>query len=154
MCIRDSLISCGLGVNLSKLLEPIGSRRVAGTQELRDIDFEMRKMALFDRLAEEVREKFILRLFKARRGTTRLSEVPEIHFLTRSPALERETSRAIATLARRGQITRDPELEIFIRNRYGLPTQFVQRELDMWMEDEKKVPQVPKEVDLQQVSSS
>ena len=143
------LVACGLGVNLSKLLEPIGSRRVAGTQELRDIDFEMRKMALFDRLAEEVREKFILRLFKARKGITRLSEVPEIHFLTRSPALERETSRAIATLARRGQITRDPELEKFIRNRYGLPTQFVQRELDMWMEDEKRIPQPQKEVDVQ-----
>jgi hypothetical protein len=119
----------------------MGARRVTGTQELRDIDFEMRKMALFDRLAEQVREKFILRLFKAREGIQRLSEVPEIHFLTRSPALDRETSRAIATLARWGQITRDPELEMFLRNRYGLPITYLKREKEQWEQDKSKVPQ-------------
>jgi len=43
-------------------------------------------------------------------------------------------------------LRRDPELEIRVRREFGLPTKFVEKELDEWIEKDK-VPEETREIE-------
>jgi hypothetical protein len=122
--------AAGMGASLAKYLTiEAPSRRAL---ELVNIDYENRIAALQDKLAEQMREKLFYRVLKARGRVSRLKEVPRVVFRSNMPAAQREHSSSISRLARRGLITWDPELEIVLREQYGLPTTFLKKELKKW----------------------
>ena len=51
---------------------------------------------------------------------------------TSEPSTKTLKSRILSTLARRGLLRWDPELELQIRKQEGLPTSFVEQQLDEW----------------------
>jgi len=142
--------SAGVGVPLDRLLMPRRGRTYRGEEALKGIVFENRIRGLQEDLADQIREYFFYRLLLAR-GLIKPNEykkVPRIVFRSYQPILQRERSRTTATYARRGLMRWDPELEKKIRDELGLPSTFVQRQLEEWMRDDKKVPEESREVDV------
>jgi len=135
-----SIQSLGMGIPPSRHFLP-GSRVAARATESSDLDFERRIVALQDRLAEQVREKLLYRLFKARRKIKSYKEVPRIVLRSKSHATLETTINLVSRLGRRDMIRRDPELELKIRRELGLPSRFVERELEKWNNDESKIPE-------------
>jgi len=131
------------GVPLRLVAE--GLKEFAGEFEWRQIKFEMRVKTLQERLAWQVREKILRPLWETWGMKTK---VPKIVFHTKTPATKLSRSRQIATLARRGLIRRDPELEKRLRQEYDLPYKFVVRELKQWEEQPERVPEESKETDV------
>jgi len=132
--------SIGMGIPISRHILP-SSRLAIRATESADIDFERRISSLQDRLARAVREKLLFRLFYARRRVTKLSEVPNIVFRTKSHTVLRETINMLSRLGRRDLVRRDPELEKKVREELGLPTSFIDRELELWKADKSRVPE-------------
>ena len=132
--------SLGMGFPLSKHMN-ISGRLAARVNTSADIDFEQRIASLQERFGSEMREKLFFRYLKARGLVNSLSEVPKLIFRTKSPNILRETINMLTRLGRRDIIRRDPELEKKIREELGLPTTYVQRELDQWTKDETKTPE-------------
>jgi len=132
--------SLGMGFPLSKHMN-ISGRLAARVNTSADIDFEQRIASLQERFGSEMREKLFFRYLKARGLVNSLSEVPKLIFRTKSPNILRETINMLTRLGRRDIIRRDPELEKKIREELGLPTTYVQRELDQWTKDETRTPE-------------
>jgi len=135
-----SIQSLGMGIPPSRHFLP-GTRVAARVTESSDLDFERRIVALQDRLAEQIREKLLYRLFKARKKVKSYKEVPRIVFRSKSHATLETTINLVSRLGRRDLIRRDPELELKIRRELGLPATFVERELEKWNNDESKIPE-------------
>jgi hypothetical protein len=136
----------GLGIPLEAL--------VSGTKTYRQdfinkmADMESRIESYQARLAEQIQEYIIvplLHLWK-RKGPVK------IQFASSSTHTQMNRSRVIATLARRGLISRDPELELHLRKELKLPTSIVEVTLDNWIKNKKESPQdiVDKEIDVGQ----
>jgi len=132
--------SLGMGIPPSRHFLP-GIRVPARASESSDLDFERRIAALQDRLAEQIREKLLYRLFKARGLVKSYKEVPKVVFRSKSHATLETTINLLSRLGRRDLIRRDPELELKIRRELGLPTKFVMRELERWNADTEKIPE-------------
>ena len=69
-------------------------------------------------------------------------------FRTQSPSIKLSRSRRIATLARRGLIRYDPELELHLRREEGLPVKFVQLSLKQWQEEKKSPEEIKSDVEI------
>ncbi|MEM2260839.1 MAG: hypothetical protein QXK24_00160 [Ignisphaera sp.] len=83
--------------------------------------------------------RYLLKLWKRPEGDLRLV------FSAVTTATRLQNSRIRATLARRGLIKWDPELELKLRREEGLPTTFVQAALDKWFKEKKTVESEPEE---------
>jgi len=138
-----SVQSLGMGFPVTRHFIPL-SRVTARASESMEVDFEQRIMAMQDRLAEQVREKLLFRLLKARGMVKTLKEVPKIVFRTRVPHILENKINLISRLGRRDLIRRDPELEKQLRQELGLPTKYLDRELKKWEADSNLVPSSPK----------
>jgi len=134
-------VASGMRVPLCLLM--LAGRMPRGERELMHISFEMRLKPLQRRLALQVREKIFKKLWEVWKLKT---EIPKLIFKERTPMIQLTRTRAIATLARRDLLRRDPELEIRVRREFGLPTKFVEKELDEWME-KGKIPEETKEIE-------
>ena len=134
----------GVGMKVPTCLL-MSTQRVTGTdRDMLAVKFELSLKPLQERLAYQIREKIFTKLWDVWGYS---SEIPRIVFKERAPFMQLSRSRRIATLARRGLIRRDPELEMRLRQEEGLPTKFVQRELDYWLRHEEKVPEKTREID-------
>lgn len=148
MSDRSSLLLYFAGVQSLAMGIPLTRHLLPGTRvALRsadslptDLDYEHRILCLQSRLADQIRRTFIFRYLSARGLINSLSEVPSISFTSSTPFLLREIINLLARLGRRGLIRRDPELEEYIRRELGLPTTFLEREVDMWNDDSSKIP--------------
>jgi len=136
-----------MGIPLSLVMEPYG-RGYRTDIPAKAIDFQLTINSLQERLALQLRNNILRRVLKARRRNPQL--LKRVVFQTAMPLVRRERSREIATLARRGLITRDPEIEKRLREELGLPTSFVDREFEIWKEEKKKVPEAKKEIDVKE----
>jgi len=138
-----SVQSVGMGIPLTRHLMPTMGRLAAKVSTSTDIDFERRIMAMQDRLAEQIREKLLFRMLKAQGKVKDQSEVPLMFFRSRAPNILRETINMLSRLGRRDLVRRDPQLEKKIREELGLPTDFVDKELEIWNR-EGRIPESPK----------
>lgn len=71
---------------------------------------------------------------------------------TSEPSTKTLRSRVLSTLARRGLIRWDPELELKIRKEEGLPTSFIEQQLEEWKTKKIKTEEdiKEKEIDVDQ----
>lgn len=127
--------SAGMRVPLSLLM--LGNRLTNVEKEQASAKFELSLRPLQERLAYQIREHILSKLWEV--WDTK-GPIPDIKFIQRTPNALLNRSRVISTLARRGIISGDPELEKSLREELELPTTFIQRELDMWTKDETKMP--------------
>jgi len=136
--------SMGMGIPMTRHLLPGSRVTMRGTDNLSlDLDYEERILNIQDRLAEQVREKFLYRMLKARGLVSEYSEVPKVYFGSSTPLLTREQINLISRAGRMGMLRRDPEVELFLRKKIGLPTTYIERELEQWKRDETKIPTSP-----------
>jgi len=136
-------MAAGMRVPLCLLM--LAGRTARGERDVMAIKFELNMKPLQERLAFQIREQIFRKLWEV---WGLKSEIPRIVFAERAPFLKLSKSRRIATLARRGLIRWDPELEKRLRQEEGLPYQFVQKQLDEWI-NEDKTPVESREVDVE-----
>jgi len=84
---------------------------------------------------------FLLHLWKT-------DKKAKLVFRTQSPSIKLSRSRRIATLARRGLIRYDPQLELHLRREEGLPVKFVQLSLKQWQEEKKSPEEIKSDVEI------
>jgi len=136
---RDELIlyfasiqSIAMGIPITRHLHTTSGRLAAKVSADMNLDFEQRIASLQDRLAEQVREKLLFRMLKARRLVSKYNEVPKMIFRSKAPHLLEKLVNMLSRLGRRDLVRRDPELEKRVREELGLPTSFVDKELEDW----------------------
>lgn len=107
-------------------------------------DMESRIESYQERLVELIEEYIINPLLKLwnRKGPV------NIQFVSTSPSAQMSRSRVIATLARRGMISRDPELELHLRKELKLPHKIVDLTLKKWLDEGKTQESPDKEIDV------
>jgi len=141
-----------MGIPLPLLLDPKG-RGYRGDIEDKGIRFELREKALQARLAEQIREKLLLRLMKAR--GMNVNKLPQMVFRSWMPQTRLSTARNRSTYARRGLLRWDPEVELQIREEEGLPIKFAQARLDEWVKQKKKgklpSPEIKPDVNVKKI---
>jgi len=145
---------CAMGIPLPLILDPRG-RGYRGDIEDKGVRFELRERALQARLGEQLLDKLIKRLMKARRMD--LSKLPKISFNSWMPQSKLVTARNRGIYARRGLIKWDPELELRLRKEENLPTKFVQSQLDAWVKRNKNkwtpLPEIKPAVDKKEIEN-
>ena len=134
----------GMGVPLEALLSGTKTYRQDFINKMADM--EARIESYQARLAEQIQEYIIVPLLTLwkRKGLVK------VQFSSSSTHTQMNRSRVIATLARRGLISRDPELELHLRKELKLPTSIVEVTLDSWIKNKKESPQdvTDKEIDV------
>jgi uncharacterized coiled-coil protein SlyX len=148
---RDTLLyyfadafATGMGKPLSLLMEPKQGRDVATEQK--HIEWENKIIALQDRLAEQVRDKIFYRYMKIK--NIPYEKLDRVIFKTNMSTIKMAKARRIATLARRGLIRYDPELEKRLRELEDLPVSLLEETIEEWKKT-GKLPRDEGEVDIQ-----
>jgi hypothetical protein len=108
------LICASIGVPRGILLGEAGAREALQAQ-IRDYEREI--VSYQESLARQIKEQLLEQFRKVRN----LSAVPDIVFRQTSYESQLQKSRAIAVLARQNVITRDDQLENYLRGLLGLP---------------------------------
>jgi len=134
----------GLGKPLVLLMEPT-SRSESGVVENKSIDFENKIKVLQRRLSKQIKKKLFYRYMKAR-GMS-LDSLKNVIFKSKMPSVKLAQARRIGTLARRGLIRYDPELEKRLREMEDLPTTFLDQMIEDW-ERTGKIPETKPEKDI------
>jgi len=137
------LQAAAMGRPLILLLHSTTRRGYGGEAEHKAIDWELRIASLQQDLASQIEEKLLARYAKCKN----IKEVPKFRFRTKTPVILRDRARAIATLARRNMIRYDPLIAKQFLEEFGLPTEFIEKEIEKWKE-ENRTPEATKEVDI------
>jgi len=133
--------SGALGIPLDILMTSVKSYRQDVPSKLLDLNERIRGYQEY--LAYQI-EKQILK--KAKEYWGMKDRELRIAFRPTSSTMRLHRTRSLATLARRGLIKWDPELELYLRKEEGLPGKFVQLQLNKWLR-ENKFPQEEGEVE-------
>jgi len=123
-----------LGIPLPLLLEP--KRSYKGDIEFKAIEFEHIVTHLQEKLAEQIEDKILSRVLKAR--GINVTKTPKVVFRSYMPTMKLSKARRIGKLFRDGVMTWDPELEKRIRKEEGLPTKYLEEHLEKIKRQRKK----------------
>ena len=133
--------AAGLNIPLEALLSGTKTYRQDFLNKMTDM--ETRIESFQDRLVEQIEEYIIKPLLKIwnRKGPV------SVQFVSVSPSVQTTRSRVISTLARRGMLKSDPELEVYLRKELKLPHKLVDANLEKWLKEGPQ-EQEEKEVDI------
>jgi hypothetical protein len=135
--------SLGMGIPVTRHLLPGSKIAMTSNNVKQDTDYEQRVISIQERLAEQVREKLLFRMLKARGLIKEYKDTPVINFRITTSSILKESIDMLSRLGRRDMVRRDPLLEKYIRDELNLPTEFLEREIKQWRADPTMIPEVP-----------
>lgn len=139
-------VCAGLGVPLQLLMT--GASTYSRERELLMVKFEQIIKALQLKLSYQIKTQIFSKFWVAKGFN---GEIPDIIFEENTTYSKLTKSRTVATYARRGLITRDPEVEMSLRGELGIPvSKYLRKEKEIWDKDENRIPEkATEEIDKQ-----
>lgn len=148
---RDTLLyyfadafATGMGRPLCLLMELKGRDAAI---ENKQIEWEKKILALQERFGDQVKEKIFYKYLDIK-GIPR-KKLKRVIFRSPRSSIKMARARRLATLARRGLIRYDPELEERLREEENLPTSLVENEIKEWKKTKKRLIE-SKEIEIKQ----